>query len=285
MAYFNSLRILASAQLMMQDDVRDRLDLLNGGPTHSRQPDDNIIELTSRASATEIPKYLRQLRVGLPDPSTIETLLATNMISVGVDIDRLGLMVIAGQPQATAEYIQASSRVGRRDPGFVIAVYNSTKSRDRSHYESFVPYHSALYRQVEATSVTPFSPRARARALHATFVILCRFLIPGLSANGSAHKIVNHVREANDLIKLLLTRVQRVDSIELSNTQAELEDILEKWLSLAASNTDLKYYSYGEKDGVLFVNYSDQEESDLVPPYPILMSMRDVDKTCGLYAL
>lgn len=284
-AYFNSLRILASAQLMMQDDVRDRLDLLNGGTTHSRQPDDNIIELTSRASATEIPKYLRQLRVGLPDPSTIETLLATNMISVGVDIDRLGLMVIAGQPQATAEYIQASSRVGRRDPGFVLTVYNSTKSRDRSHYESFVPYHSALYRQVEATSVTPFSPRARARALHATFVILCRFLIPGLSPNGSAHKIVNHVREANDLIKLLLTRVQRVDSIELSNTQAELEDILEKWLSLAASNTDLKYYSYRVKDGVLFVDYSDQEESDLVPPYPILMSMRDVDKTCGLYAL
>lgn len=284
-AYFNSLRILASAQLMMQDDVRDRLDLLNGGTAHSRQPDYNMIELTSRASATDIPKYLRQLRVGLPDTTTIETLLATNMISVGVDIDRLGLMVIAGQPQATAEYIQASSRVGRRDPGFVFTVYNPTKSRDRSHYESFVPYHSALYRQVEATSVTPFSPRARARALHATFVILCRFLIPGMSSDGSASKIVDHVPEAKDLIKLLLARVARVDKIELRDTQAELEDILETWLSLAASNADLKYYSYGEKNGVLFVNYSDQEESDLVPPYPILMSMRDVDKTCGLYAL
>lgn len=284
-AYFSSLRILASAQLMMQDDVRDRLDLLNGGTAHIRQPDHNMIELTSRASATDIPKYLRQLRVGLPDTDTIETLLATNMISVGVDIDRLGLMVIAGQPQATAEYIQASSRVGRRDPGFVFTVYNSTKSRDRSHYESFVPYHSALYRQVEATSVTPFSPRARTRALHAAFVILCRFLIPGMSSNGSASKIVDHVQEAKDLIKLLLERVERVDNIELKNTQAELEEILETWLNLAASDVDLKYYSNGEKNGVLFVNYSDQEESDLVPPYPILMSMRDVDKTCGLYAL
>ena len=127
--------------------------------------------------------------------------------------------------------------------------------------------------------------KARTRALHAAFVISCRFLIPGMSSNGSASKIVDHVQEAKDLIKLLLARVARVDKIELRNTQAELEEILETWLNLAASDVDLKYYSYGEKNGVLFVNYSDQEETDLVPPYPILMSMRDVDKTCGLYVL
>jgi ATP-dependent helicase YprA (DUF1998 family) len=280
-AYFNSLRILASAQLLMLDDVVDRLDLLNGGSAHIRQPGDNKIELTSRASATDIPKYLRQLRVGLPDSDTVQTLLATNMISVGVDIDRLGLMVLAGQPQGTAEYIQASSRVGRRDPGLVVTVYNSTRSRDRSHYESFLPYHSALYRRVEATSVTPFSPRSRSRALHAAFVILCRHLVPELQKNDSAKNILQHLSEVDAIKDVLISRVTRVDPIEAVDTRRELDDFVADWCEMAKNSSDLKYFK-SKDPNVLMVSHEDFED-EYGGPLPVLMSMRDVDRSCSLY--
>jgi hypothetical protein len=280
-AYFNSLRILAAAQLLMLDDVVDRLDLLTGGSAHIRQPGDNKIELTSRASATDIPKYLRQLRVGLPHLDTVQTLLATNMISVGVDIDRLGLMVLAGQPQGTAEYIQSSSRVGRRDPGLVITVYNSTRSRDRSHYESFLPYHSALYRRVEATSVTPFSPRARSRALHAAFIILCRHLVPDLQSNSSAKDIRQHLSEVAAIKDLLTSRVVRVDPIEATDTRRELDDFVSYWCEMADDLPDLKYFKPKDPN-VLLISHDDFED-EYGGPIPVLMSMRDVDRSCSLY--
>lgn len=137
------------------------------------------VELTSRRSAQEIPEILDRLKISYPrdkdaEGRPIDTLLATNMISVGVDIDRLGLMVVVGQPKTTSEYIQASSRVGRsaKAPGLVVTMYNPGKPRDRSHYEQFRAYHAAFYRYVEPTSVTPFSIPVLDRALHALLVLL-----------------------------------------------------------------------------------------------------------------
>jgi hypothetical protein len=219
--------------------------------------------------------------VGLPDLDTVQTLLATNMISVGVDIDRLGLMVLAGQPQGTAEYIQASSRVGRRDPGLVVTVYNSTRSRDRSHYESFLSYHSALYRRVEATSVTPFSPRARSRALHAVFIILCRHLIPDLQSNSSAKNILQHLSEVEVIKDLLTSRVKRVDPIEAEDTRRELDDFVSYWHEMANDLPDLKYFKPNDPN-VLLVSHDDFED-EYGGPVPVLMSMRDVDRSCSLY--
>ena len=149
--------------------------------------EDRQIELSSRIASTEIPGSLKRMALALPDPDALDVILATNMISVGVDIDRLGLMAVMGQPQATSEYIQATSRVGRKYPGLVFTLFNSARSRDRSHYESFVAYHSALYRQVESTSVTPFSPRARDRGLHAVLVSMARLCsIPFRPNQGAA---------------------------------------------------------------------------------------------------
>src|SRR6185312_4418940 len=155
--------------------VHDRLKFLSdrdglGKQTEITEP----VELSSRAEASEVPRRLKRIERSLPDPETADVLLATSMISVGVDIDRLGLMAVMGQPQATSEYIQATSRVGRQFPGLVFTLFNAARSRDRSHYESFMAYHSALYRQVESTSVTPFSSRARDRGLHAVLIALAR---------------------------------------------------------------------------------------------------------------
>ena len=107
-------------------------------------------------------------------PRPIDVLLATNMISVGVDIGRLGLMVVGGQPKTTAEYIQATSRVGRRWPGLVCTVYNWARPRDLSHYERFEHYHATFHKHVEALSVTPFAPGALSRGLAALLVACIR---------------------------------------------------------------------------------------------------------------
>jgi hypothetical protein len=139
-------------------------------------------ELTSRVPSSEITPILdelgRRFDPEAPEdaPRPIDIVLATNMISVGVDVPRLGLMVAVGQPKATAEYIQATSRVGRSDegPGLVITLYNWFRPRDLSHYESFEHYHATFYRHVEALSVTPFSPRALDRALTAVLVSMLR---------------------------------------------------------------------------------------------------------------
>ena len=154
--YFNSLRVLGGARMQVQDDVNDRLDLLSrrhsSREARNRTPD-RADQPRSRpaTSPTTCAGWTSATRI----PEALDVILATNMISVGVDINRLGLMAVMGQPQSTSEYIQATSRVGRRYPGLVITMLNAAKSRDRSHYESFRDFHAALYRQVESSSVTP----------------------------------------------------------------------------------------------------------------------------------
>src|SRR5690606_17520200 len=142
------------------------------------------VELTSREK-TEVIKTSKA-RLATPHAAAtkpVDVLLASNMISVGVDIDRLGLMVVAGQPKTTSEYIQASSRVGRHPsyPGLVVTCFNVIRPRDRSHYERFTAYHESFYRDVEATSVTPFSGPALDRGLAGTLIALARLGEPALT--------------------------------------------------------------------------------------------------------
>ncbi len=179
--YFNALRELGGARRIVDDDVSNRLRRTDRkGLARRRRP--LLRELTSRIGSGDIPEILDQL--GVPhDPDApksgarpIDVLLATNMISVGVDVPRLGLLVAVGQPKATAEYIQATSRVGRsvQGPGLVITIYNWARPRDLSHYEAFEQYHATFYRHVEALSVTPFAARALDRGLTGLLVALTR---------------------------------------------------------------------------------------------------------------
>ena len=180
--YFNSLRELGKCSSIVQSDVRDNIRRL-AYRNMFRYGRRNILkadELTSHVTTTELNRTLDKLekvryssdKDNRTNPSNI--LLATNMISVGIDIDRLNVMLVMGQPKLTSEYIQASSRVGRKYPGVVFTQYDSARSRDRSHYEQFKPYHESFYKYVEPTGLTPFSEPARQRALHAAVISMLR---------------------------------------------------------------------------------------------------------------
>jgi hypothetical protein len=177
--YFSSLRELGGAKRLVEDDVRSRL--RNAERRGLAKRTGLVVrELTSRVASSDIGAILDELAVvhdpAHPEAWPIDVVLATNMVSVGVDVDRLGLMVAVGQPKATAEYIQATSRVGRSDygPGLVFTIYNWSRPRDLSHYEYCEHYHATFYRHVEALSVTPFAARAVDRALTAVLVALLR---------------------------------------------------------------------------------------------------------------
>jgi hypothetical protein len=291
--YFNSLRLLAAAELQVHDDVQERLGLLAEHAGAPPRPADRYAELTSRVKSSDIPTRLKELERELPGDA-FDTVLATNMISVGVDVDRLGLMAVMGQPQTTAEYIQATSRVGRRHPGLIVTLFNAARSRDRSHYEQFASYHSALYRQVESTSVTPFSSRARDRGLHAVLVGLARLMIEDARENTSAQNIEGYLDQVEELCEAVLERVRNVAPEELEGTRDDLEYDLGRWRKLAdgrdpdLGDDPLVYearYSFKRSeprapDTALLRSHSDE---DLDDAFDTLWSLRDVDVESDLY--
>lgn len=227
--YFNSLRELGSASIIMQDDVTHGLKLISARreevPRHLQPP----TELTSRVKSEEIRDKLLELDTTRDSGEAADVVLASNMISVGLDVGRLGLMLVNGQPKTIAEYIQATSRVGRgKVPGLVVTLYNASKSRDRSRYETFPTWHGALYRDVEATGVTPFAPRARDKALHAPFVAMARHLVPGMLDTPSAAE--KHQAELEALIDQICQRIYNVDAGEAMAARRELDDFLKLWL-------------------------------------------------------
>ena len=280
--YFNSLRVLGGARMQVQDDVDDRLDLLSRQHATEKRDIEHRIELTSREPSGDIPDHLRRMDIEYPDPEALDVILATNMISVGVDINRLGLMVVMGQPQSTSEYIQATSRVGRRYPGLVITMLHSAKSRDRSHYESFRDFHAALYRQVESTSVTPFSARARSRALHAILVALVRLTVPALRPNDSAGSVGKMRASLEPAKAAILDRVRRVDEREVESTATELDQIIDKWAQRAENEPDLVYSNFRHPDKALLGDAGLAEE-DFQSTFPTVWSLRDVDLSSNLY--
>lgn len=280
--YFNSLRVLGAARMQIQDDVHDWLKLLAGdGPARElREP----IELTSRADSGDIPKYLEHLDVGLPSEDALDVVLATNMISVGVDIDRLGLMVVMGQPQAAAEYIQATSRVGRKHPGLVVTLFNAARSRDRSHYEAFRGFHEAMYRSVEPTSVTPFSPRARDRGLHAVLVALARQLIPGLRDNSDAGKAPDYEDELIAVADQVVGRARRIEPDQADAVQEHLDEVIADWLSVARRDPNLAYEVRRHQAGTALLTPA-APETEPEDGFATMWSLRDVDTESHLYPL
>ncbi|MFJ4617852.1 helicase-related protein [Streptomyces sp. NPDC088812] len=281
--YFNSLRLLSAAELQVQDDVVAYLELLADREQSEVRSVANYSELTSRVDASEIPTRLKGIEKKLPDEDTVDVLLATNMIAVGVDVDRLGLMAVMGQPQTTAEYIQATSRVGRAHPGLVAVMLNSARSRDRSHYENFQHFHSALYREVESTSVTPFSARALERGLHAVVVALARILIPAARPNDGAGDVESYEDDLRGRIKdVFLARVRAVAPEETDAVSEAFDEFVDWWCDEADVHSGLLFEPRrGSRAPSLLKAYDD--ESEETAAWSTLWSLRDVDAESALF--
>jgi hypothetical protein len=306
--YFNSLRELGGCSRIVQDEVTSRL-LAYGsrmrigektGSFARRKIQFEVVELTSRKSTSKVAAFKRRLAVSFPDDERVDVALATNMISVGLDIVRLGLMVVFGQPKTTAEYIQATSRVGRDDqrPGLVVTLMNVHKPRDRSHFERFEAYHESFYRAVEATSVTPFSPRAIDRGIAAVTVGLAR---QGLSAITPSRQAVSIIQQQVNLDFVSETiarrgerhaRLTKQESDELrQKLRSRVGDLLDEWRKIAETKqkvgSGLKYQEYEDGgDPHLLFDPLDPELAKQPPAarkFRAQRSLRDVEPSCNLW--
>ena len=263
--YFNSLRELGGCRRIVEDEVTSRL-LGYGermrvgeksGSFVNRRINFEVVELTSREPTNKVSESKRRLALSFTEKERVDVAIATNMISVGLDIIRLGLMVVFGQPKTTAEYIQATSRVGRDDqrPGLVVTLVNVHKPRDRSHYERFESYHATFYRSVEATSVTPFSPRAIDRGIAAVAVGLARQGYAAMTASRSAISIAQNRPNLGFVTDAIAERGERHAILPPSEIDAlrqklrlRVDDLLDEWSNIADKKSKvgsgLKYQEY-----------------------------------------
>ncbi len=274
--YFNSLRELGGSQRIVEDEVRARLTRIGlrrrVGETSTYLSERtialNCVELTSRRDTDEVKEAKARLERPFHEKTKghapVDVALASNMISVGVDIARLGLMVVCGQPKTTAEYIQSSSRVGRDEnrPGLVVTLLNVHKPRDRSHYEHFAAYHESFYRGVEATSVTPFSPRAIDRGIAGLVVALARLADPRLTAADEAERIVTYRSELGFIGDVLAARAEAhrkgrsdddpIDEVK-SMLRQRIDALLDSWKVVALNDPS--------KDGLAYQRFEDGQAS------------------------
>lgn len=289
LTYFNSIRELGHAATLIRADIREYMNSIwirKSIKADERRFINRDIELTSRINSNDIPEYLEQLLktwTGDKSEYPVDVCLATNMISVGVDIPRLGLMTVIGQPKTTSEYIQATSRVGRSKtgPGIVFTIYNCSKPRDRSHFEHFQEYHSKIYSKVEPTSVTPFSAPARERALHAILIGLIRLYSTDQSTNSPRpfpnFDIIERVTQ------IIYDRVNLIDEEEYEKTLELVEEKLEYW----KNELPMIYGGFGQiKDIPLMYPAGTNPPEDIkARAWSTPTSMRNVDSTCEAYVI
>ena len=296
--YFGSLRDLGKCRTLAEDDIKDAITRQAqrlGTKQDARRfysPD----ELTSRASTTELNETLDKLEKTQYSQSNYNKvshlLLATNMISVGIDIARLNVMLLVGQPKLTSEYIQASSRVGRSYPGIAFIMYDASKSRDRSHFEQFKQYHESFYRYVEPTGATPFSKPARDRSLKALLVAMIRNAEPTLSSekDASQFRVEKYESTIEELKSYIIDRSvginNRINPDMLSDRadiSDEIDDFFREWEEIA-SLYDKDHFSYGEKymvrnpeagEGRLLKSFGTDDRNG----FDAMTSMRNVDTT------
>lgn len=269
--YFNSLRELGGMRRLVEDEVSNRLANFAAEKRPHDYPGDHPwaasrrlrepAELTSRESTERVKETKARLaaRHVSDEAKPVDVVLASSMISVGLDVDRLGLMVVAGQPKTTSEYIQATSRVGRAYPGLVVTCLHVMRPRDRSHYERFHAYHESFYREVEATSVTPYSHQTLDRGLVGTCIAMVRHGIPGMGHPTAVMDIHERRPAAEQVLAKLVARARGHRDFRDGEAEARLADyvsrrgksFLDAWERVIdAAKKGAATRQYSELDGV-----------------------------------
>lgn len=285
-AYHNSKRELGRIANATRDEIPTRLKVYAENEALERPSNFRVLELKAH-SETPVPQARQMLaRRHRPNDPAIDVVPCTNIISVGVDIDRLGLMMVNGQPKLSAEYIQATSRVGRgKVPGLVVACYSPSKPRDRSHYESFRDYHERFYSFVEPTSVTPGALPAIERALHAALVIVVRHGA-GLRANEAAGKFDPQDQKIAETIAQLEHRLQSAydgtnEGEERERLAVRLAERVSEWSEWTRNCDGLRYvFAKGQAKPCLLVRFGGKRVDNV--GWNTLQSMRHVDKELTL---
>ena len=271
-SYHNSKRELGKTLSLARDDIPARLLALG---ERRKVTGSGVKELSANLRDSEIPEALYQIGVAIPDKAALDFVACTNMLSVGVDVQRLGLMMVNGQPKTVSEYIQASSRVGRdskRPPGVVFALFSPTKPRDRSHYEFFRAFHKGYYRYVEPTSVTPFALPAQDRGLHGAFLALVRVVSP-LYANNDASKIAAQIAVIETLKEAFLKRVDAARDGDIQESTDYLNKFITYWSDRARDRgSNLRFQSGGAQNASLIRPFREPGEG-----WETLQSLRHVD--------
>jgi hypothetical protein len=310
--YFNSLRELGGMRRLVQDEVRNRVSDFEkekrphhfigehpwGASRDLRQP----TELTSRASSEELKRTkadLAERHAGERSGHALDVVLASNMISVGLDVDRLGLMVVTGQPKTTSEYIQATSRVGRAYPGLVVTCLNVMRPRDRSHYERFVAYHESFYREVEATSVTPFSHQTLDRGMVGTLLSMVRHGVEGMEPPLGAMQIHAKRAAVEVLLEKLVVRARKhrdwwdddAENRIADHVRRRGRNFLDAWervIEAALKGAGARTYSDLDRakhlGPALLFSATDEVPTDIdARQFEAPMSMRDVESTSHVW--
>lgn len=249
MWFFNSLKELGQTLTLLQSTTVALLKAMwldRRTPSRKSRSLERILELTSRISSAEISKSLEQLAIKNSSKGSVHTCLASSIMEVGVDVQRLGLLTIMSQPKLTAQYIQVSGRVGRaraEGPGLVVMLYNTNRTRDRSVYERFPTFHKRLYANVEPLSVTSFAVQTLQKGLAGSIIALYRMWSP---SNQSATELDEALFDkVVEVLKVRLLDLPKGIN-NLKDFEDKVQDLKSRWLRYQPTNWE---YTYQQKTG------------------------------------
>lgn len=293
LSYFKSLKEIGRFSNKINSELKPIIKQLQVRYLHNNSDNERAnynklsyrnLELTSRIPNEKIKKNLDKLEIGfdgdIVNHKAYDLVLATNMISVGLDVGRLGVMIINGMPPNTAEYIQASSRVARKNEGLVLTLYDPFNSRDLSYFEDFVQFHKTFYKQVEPLSVTPFAENALDKMLFTLILAYFRHSTQ-YTANDMANALIDD-NVKNELRSNLIALFQNhpFAKNELQQITEKVDNILRDWKYKIEARKDLRYYWKDHPKESLIVPIQEKKNDD--DTLTAMQSMRSVEPSAEI---